>query len=115
MKTFIRSITMVSFYVMLTGLLSSSICEGEETLDCNTIATRYATKATEIANSIGNGGQINCSDLDELYSEFFDLLRSGKNCPAIQAGLQSLYSATGTSSVEGLIDFYESLLADVGC
>ena len=115
MKTFIRSITMVSFYVMLTGLLSSSICEGEETLDCTTIATRYATKATEIANSFSNGGQIDCSDLNDLYNEFFDLLRSGKNCPAIQAGLQALYSATGTSSVEGLIDFYEANLSDVGC
>lgn len=115
MKTIIRTISMVGFYVMLTGLLSSSICEGEETLDCSALATKYAAKASEIANSFSNGGQVDCAALDDLYNEFFDLLRSGKNCPAIQAGLQTLYSVTGTTTVEGLIDFYEANLSDVGC
>ena len=115
MKTLIRSLTMVSFYVMLTGLLSSSICEGEESIDCNVLATKYAAKATEIANSISTGGQIDCSDLDDLYNEFFDLLRKGKDCPAIQTGLQALYTATGASSVDDLISFYEDILVDIGC
>jgi len=102
---------MVSFYVMLTGLLSSSICEGEEELDCTVLAGKYAAKAQEIANSITSGSTPTCSELNALYDSFFTLLRDGKNCESIKAAIE----AAGYGTVDDLIAEYQSYLDTAGC
>jgi len=111
MKTIFRSFAMVSFYVVLAGFLSSAVCEGNDELDCAALTAKYSTKIQEIANSISNGGQLDCNEITELYEEFFDLLRKGKNCENIKTAVE----AAGYSSVDAFIDEYEVELADIGC
>jgi hypothetical protein len=111
MKTIFRSFAMVSFYVVLAGFLSSAVCEGNDELDCAALTTKYATKAQEVANSISNGGQLDCNEISDLYNEFFDLLRKGKNCENIKTAIQ----AAGFNSVDDFITEYEVVLSDIGC
>lgn len=111
MKALLRSFTFFSFYIVLAGFLSSSICEGKDELDCTALLTKYSTKVQEIADSFSNGGQADCDDLTELYDEFFDLLRKGKNCDAIKTAVQS----AGYNSVDDFISEYEVILSDIGC
>jgi hypothetical protein len=100
----------ITFYVLLAGLSSSFVCKQDE-VNCTVLSAKYVVKAQEVANSIANGGQLNCDELKELYDEFYNLVRDGKDCPNIKAALE----AAGFGSVDELITKYDLDLADVGC
>lgn len=80
-------------------------------MDCTITGAKYVKKAQDVVDIISSGGQIDCSEIKELFDELYTLLRDGKNCTAIQTAVQ----AAGFDSVEELISDYELLLADKGC
>lgn len=105
-----RISVLAGFYVFLAFMSSSFVCKENE-LNCTVLSAKYVVKAQEVSNSLSNGGQLKCDELQKLYDDFYKLVQDGYDCPNIKAAIE----AAGFGTVDELITEYNLDLSRVGC